>query len=616
MPACYHDDEHEMTQHIIRFSGRRVHRRLEKPWIIVPPGQGPDGCPRLREQNTGSSGDAKQRWTSVSEALMLEAGRLARGRNEEPSVLGGYLSALAALEMPAGLEIIQTVGGPKIGIIDVVVTAGKGHTDYANDANLMEPTPMRLEEPKKASTLAELDNVKDVKALRETSVHQHVVPTKERMPPQDINTTNALAQAQAGVEAQGHSLDLTLEKTFTTPTKKRRSISSHAETEILGQGFTSQSPRGLRSQSGIASDPVGGGNSTKPLSREQPQSKDPFTANIQNTGLFSTRTSPDNSVASSNKGPQLRYLQEKLQLGSENLSSDVKRALLVPSQIASSQSSDQRLERFSTPPGTSGRALGSGSAEPIPPAQKIYKGSATLAAPSKQTSPRKRRYNWHIVVDNKMTLEEEMESIANDAARATSEFMAQGSASRNAKQRAASNPLRPNERRPRLRETSDSKKEGEGRPKTESDNNGSKNPVLDAGKNSKVMNLQVRQPNPLLQPRKSLPLGPNPPAQPPRFGTPNFSPHLTPVPTLTPAPLSAHSSNHNSQRTTPDPNAAQRTEQFSPTSLLRTWPGTPPLSEDAVATYAPGNVLRQVKSERSGRFVEEGVVMGARFLLG
>jgi len=42
----------------------------------------------------------------------------------------------------------------------------------------------------------------------------------------------------------------------------------------------------------------------------------------------------------------------------------------------------------------------------------------------------------------------------------------------------------------------------------------------------------------------------------------------------------------------------------------------PELSRDCVITYAGPGVVRQVKGERGGWFVEEGVVMGVRFLVG
>lgn len=43
---------------------------------------------------------------------------------------------------------------------------------------------------------------------------------------------------------------------------------------------------------------------------------------------------------------------------------------------------------------------------------------------------------------------------------------------------------------------------------------------------------------------------------------------------------------------------------------------TPALSEDCVATYAPCGVLRNVGAARGWAFSEEGMIMGARFIIG
>lgn len=172
----FHGDAFETTEQIIRFSGRKVHRLLEKPWILVPSGQHADGRSRPERHNMESSGDAKQRWVSVSKALMMEADKLEKRGNGELSKLGDYLSALATLEMPTEVKAMQIVGDPKIGIIDVVITAGKGQKDHAKALRLMKPTPMRLEDPKEASAPMVSDNVQDGSVSAGRFVHQEVYP--------------------------------------------------------------------------------------------------------------------------------------------------------------------------------------------------------------------------------------------------------------------------------------------------------------------------------------------------------------------------------------------------------------------------------------------------------
>lgn len=628
MSDRYHGDAYEMTEHIIRFSGRRVHHQFEKPWVLVPPGQSADGRLRPDQQNTGSSGDAKQRWTSVSQALLLEAGRLARGSDGELSILGDYLSALAALEMPTEVEAMQMVGGPKIGIIDVVITAGKGNKDDATALRLMKPTPMRLEEPKKASASMEWDNIKDGTVIREKSVHQEVFRMRQGMASKGVDIANEATKAQVAAKAQEFSPNSTLDETFASPTKKRRSLGSRADTEILAQGFTSES-RGLRGLSGLADDPVSSGNHAKPLSREGAPSNGRLTKNSHNNGTFSTQNSSINCAPSKNDQSHPQQPQEKLQSPLVNPSSDAKhsRPHLVQSQIASLESSDQRSARFDAPQGAYGRAPEPKLAQPKPPAQKAYKGDSAPSVPSKKRSERKKRWNWEIVVDNKLTLEEEMESIAAEAARTTSMLFPQSSAPIRARKAAASDPPKLNEQCSLMHEKTDSKRRKLDTEAASHDQNGSiHQEVVPPEKKSKIVKLQIRKSKP---PRSPQPLKPLPTSSEPDLSLPavptssfNFSVQPSPkssstiVPPTTPrkSPKPAFSDPFSF---TPESSARHYgVPAYSPISLSHTWPGTPPLSDDAVVTYAPGDILRQVKSERSGWFVEKGVVMGVRFLLG
>lgn len=486
----YHDDAYEMTERIIRFSGRRVQRLLEKPWVLVPSGQSPDERPRLEKQNIGSPGGAKRQWASVSRALMMEADKLGRGRNGESSVLRDYLSTLATLEMPAEVGGMQKAGGPKMGIIDVVVTAGKGHKDDANTRPLMQPTPIRLEVPK-TSAPEELDDHQEKGVSRETHVHQDATPE--------------------GL------------------------VSKDAETRA--QGFISQSGYPRRSQSGLVSDPMSSGNQItltghRAQSFEGRQLND-LDATGMHDGSSSTTINYDTPVP---VAPTFNILMDprqpkrKFQSPATNSSSDAKLPHLARSQPTSSKSSDPHLGQSRTPQGTFGRAPEVPTlAQPMPTAQKPYKGDSV---PSSRLAERKPRFKWEIVLDNKLTLEEEMELIAARAAQATAK------ASYHDRGRDAVKPAQLNERRSRLLDTKDGEKK----------------------EKSKVVKLKPPQPKTPPQP-------------------------LNPLPTITSLSLSGSQ-------------------------------GTPLLSGDEVVTYAPGDMVRQVKDERNGWFEEVGVVMGTRFLIG
>jgi hypothetical protein len=165
---------------------------------------------------------AKERWAAVSKALMIEAGKLGRGKNGELSLLADYLSTLAALAMPSELQAIQKAGGPKMGIIDVVVTAGKGQKDDSNGMLLMEPTPIRLGEPQ-LGALEDKGNNKNGGAAQETRVeldadsHQHATPNVEEMIIEGNNNiprNNYVLTEKLAMNELEHSLTVHLQLTW------------------------------------------------------------------------------------------------------------------------------------------------------------------------------------------------------------------------------------------------------------------------------------------------------------------------------------------------------------------------------------------------------------------
>lgn len=281
---------------------------------------------------------------------------------------------------------------------------------------------------------------------------------------------------------------------------------------------------------------MSGENHTKNFSREGAQSNDLLTKKSHNYGSFNIKSSSTNPAPRKDHELHSHKPQNKPQSPLVNSFSDV-------------------------PQGTFGYAPDPKLARPSPVAPIAYMGNCAIPAPSTQRPKGKPRWNWEIVVDNKLTLEEEMESIAMEAARATSKLFTHPSASNRASRSAAINPSGFNEQRSLLRETSNSKRRKlyiEAASDTNDEDDESDNEVIPSGKKSLIVKLKnprrIRK-----RPRPSQPL----------------------ISLQTPS-----------------------------------GPGMPPLSEDAVVTYAPGNLLRQVKSERSGWFVEKSILMGVRFLVG
>jgi hypothetical protein len=96
-------------QKAIYLSGTRFHRQLEKPWIYAP------------SSTAGVQTLAASQWDAVSKALAAEV--RSRGRDTfggmQPSA--EYLAALAMYQLPDRIKTHSNIG-----IIDIVITAGKG----------------------------------------------------------------------------------------------------------------------------------------------------------------------------------------------------------------------------------------------------------------------------------------------------------------------------------------------------------------------------------------------------------------------------------------------------------------------------------------------------------
>ncbi|MCJ1224726.1 hypothetical protein MMC12_001371 [Toensbergia leucococca] len=170
------DSSYNMTELTQRFSGRRIGRLMERPWVLVPPGQNSDGTLREHKRNKEAYVGAKQRWTAVSEALSIEAKRCGGSKCGGLSATGEYLASLAKLDMPAEVEEMQRAGGSKFGVLDVVVTAGRGQKDEPSQAQIPKPTPMRT------GTDYRLNNHLELSKPRETYPAQLAVGKPESAP--------------------------------------------------------------------------------------------------------------------------------------------------------------------------------------------------------------------------------------------------------------------------------------------------------------------------------------------------------------------------------------------------------------------------------------------------
>ncbi|KAL8688633.1 MAG: hypothetical protein Q9224_004836 [Gallowayella concinna] len=117
------------------FSGAKIDRMAEKPWILVADDRiGPNDVAE----------DVASRWNEIAQAHKLAAESHKRNEKNEMSCLGDYLQSLASLPMPATLPELLETGNKRFAIIDVVITAGRGRKQDASTPYLMRPTPLKL----------------------------------------------------------------------------------------------------------------------------------------------------------------------------------------------------------------------------------------------------------------------------------------------------------------------------------------------------------------------------------------------------------------------------------------------------------------------------------------
>ncbi|KAF2753115.1 hypothetical protein EJ05DRAFT_226108 [Pseudovirgaria hyperparasitica] len=125
------------------FSGCRFTFMLERPWVIIPDGQEPDGSMRPLKRRKSGMLSAEDRWTEISAEIARESARYGYNEHGERQPLGDYLQCLAAIPMPGVFANSQRAGGQKFGVIDVVVSLGRGKKrDTSNAVYMKSPSYM------------------------------------------------------------------------------------------------------------------------------------------------------------------------------------------------------------------------------------------------------------------------------------------------------------------------------------------------------------------------------------------------------------------------------------------------------------------------------------------
>lgn len=118
------------------FSGKRIHRMAEHAWKVTFEDKDLD----LRDKENFIG-----RWHTIGTMLREEANLRELNEFNQKTPTGQFLANLSELDMPEALQHVGTESNHRMGIIDVVISLGKGRKFMSNSYYLAQPT--RLPDP-------------------------------------------------------------------------------------------------------------------------------------------------------------------------------------------------------------------------------------------------------------------------------------------------------------------------------------------------------------------------------------------------------------------------------------------------------------------------------------
>lgn len=129
----------------IIFSGARIGQVIEKPWGLMPPTRMAHGGPNPSSAQGHLVEFAESRWKDISQKLVLAAKLTGRSIDNELPALGRYLQALASVKMPGALPGMLTTNMTGFAVIDVVVSTGKLDLKEQSSPYLRQPTNLPIQ---------------------------------------------------------------------------------------------------------------------------------------------------------------------------------------------------------------------------------------------------------------------------------------------------------------------------------------------------------------------------------------------------------------------------------------------------------------------------------------
>lgn len=521
-------------------SGARNHRLTEVPWILDSPKFDVSDGALEPEQ---AAGQAKLRWTEISNNLSLAAEIYGRNSSNELPIVGQYLQSLAAIPMPATLPGMLKTGPKRFAVIDVVVITGKGSKDGPSAEYLFRPIPLKLcgyALSKESSPVKELE-----------------LQTKQQPTAKDPSGRAKRAFADEGIVAQSCSL--------------------HHVPRMSAGKLTF----------GIHS-------------REKDKAESLSDPSIYQ--VYRRRDKMGQSTPEFTNTPSTSAIQHSTPLGLLSL---------PPRRMPSTRKASEDIEANKS----LAAALNASpiSKNPIPaPTQR---GSTTSATPTTLDVPqaKKKRIHYHDVIDARQTMAEEMEDIARQAADKEAIFFTDRRVTR-AKLADVSDGVGVPTNGPLVNTTGlmTNPPVCPSAPKPIAHSNHSETRAPQEVRGRSAQKPTVTAPSSRLRHRRSLP-----PVNPSDSSSPE-KPLI-----LRHRAASRMTSELSHELSTPGPYAKETSiSEKSPSKKAREkahgpepWK-TPSLSKDSIVTYAGDGQQRQIRAERGGWFAEEGVLVGARFVVG
>lgn len=169
-PKRFYHEDNKQSQLLNVFSGRRTQWMCERAWVIVPPGQDPDGSRRRPVVNAETTED---RWDRIQQELLKEVE--ARGVDERGNIpfVAKYLTEVSKLAMPPELRNWCDLRGQQFGVVDVVLSYGQGLKDSPAKIYISEPTRLRSSKFKKRTHAQAFSEDFPVSAENNSSHHNN-----------------------------------------------------------------------------------------------------------------------------------------------------------------------------------------------------------------------------------------------------------------------------------------------------------------------------------------------------------------------------------------------------------------------------------------------------------